>query len=443
MSASLVEQAVQRYGVDAFLAALSPALRARLPFEWRAWARPEQLPPPGDYRTWFVKAGRGFGKSRTGAEWAREKARVMPGSHGALVAPTAADVRDVMVRALLTPWNGGQLEEVPLYEPSKRLVTWKNGTTATTYSADEPERLRGPQHHWAWADEVGSWRYVDAWDQLQFGLRLGTRAQACVTGTPRTTELVKRILKLPSTVVTHGSTFDNAANLDPHSLEEMKARYAGTRLGRQELEGILLEDIEGALWTHSMIEKARRDKAPELSRVVVAVDPSGSAKRTADEAGIVVVGTGPCGCLGRQELHAFVLEDLSGRYNPSDMGGKAVGAYHRWKASRLVAEDNFGGKIIEDLVRLIDSTVAYRAVHASRGKIIRAEPVSALYEQGKVHHVGLHRELEDEMCSFAPLVSTESPGRLDAMVWGVTDLMLGEGTASFGFDSFSGGRRTF
>lgn len=444
MSASILEFAVRKHGtVDAFLAALTDEQRKLLPYEWGAWARPEQLAPSGDWRTWFVMAGRGFGKTRTGAEWARMKAQAMPGSHGALVGATAADVRDVMVRALLSPWNGGLLVEVPSYEPSKRLVTWKNGSTATCYSADEPERLRGPQHHWAWPDELGSWRYEDAWDQLQFGLRLGTRAQACVTGTPRATELVKRILKLPSTIVTRGSTFDNANNLDATSVEEMRARYGGTRLGRQELLGELLEDVEGALWTHGLIDRARKDVPPELTRVVVAVDPSGSAKKTADEAGIVVVGIGNCACLGRQELHAFVLEDLTGRYNPRDMGEKAVNAYHRWQASKLVAEDNFGGKIVEDLVRLIDRTVAYKAVHASRGKIIRAEPVAALYEQGKVHHVGLHRELEDEMCGYAPLTSTQSPGRLDALVWGVTDTMLGEGVAGFGNATFKSIRRAF
>lgn len=367
----------------------------------------------------------------------------MPGSHGALVGATAADVRDVMVRALITPWNGGALEEIPVYEPSKRLVSWRNGTTATCYSADEPERLRGPQHHWGWGDEVGSWRYPDAWDQFQFGLRLGVRAQAIVTGTPRATELVKRILKLPSTVITSGTIYDNAHNLDASSVAEMKARYEGTRLGRQELLGELLEDVEGALWRHEMIDRARREAVPTLIRVVVAVDPSGSAKRTADEAGIVVVGLGDCHCLGRPDRHAFVLEDLTGRFNPRDMGQRAIDAYHRWQASRLVAEDNFGGKIVEDLVRLIDDTVAYRAVHASRGKIVRAEPVSALYEQGRVHHVGLHRELEDEMCGYAPLTSTESPGRLDALVWGITDLMLGESTASFGTETWAPPRRTF
>jgi phage terminase large subunit-like protein len=387
-------------------------------------------------------AGRGFGKTRTGAEWARMKATTMPGSHGALVGATAADVRDVMVRALMSPWNGGQLDEVPCYEPSKRLVTWRNGSTATTYSADEPERLRGPQHHWAWPDELGSWRYPDAWDQLQFGLRLGTRAQACVTGTPRATDLVKRILRLPSTVITRGSTFDNAANLDATSVQEMKDRYGGTRLGRQELMGELLEDVEGALWTHAMIERARRKDHPALSRIVVAVDPAGSAKRTADEAGIVVAGIGMCSCMGEPAEHAFVLEDLTGRYSPRDMGSKAVDAYHRHQADRLVAEDNFGGQIVADLIALIDRRVAYQRVHASRGKMVRAEPVAALYEQGKVHHVGMFAEMEDEQCSYSGDPSDGSPGRLDALVWAITDLMLGEPTASFG-EGFKPPRRSF
>lgn len=426
MGASILEAAVRGHGAANVLARYTTTEWVAIQRDWSLWARPDQLEPEGQHRTWVVCAGRGAGKTRTGAEWVRMMAALFPGCHIALIAPTAADARDVMVRALLTPWQGGALAEVPVYEPSKRSVTWKNGSWCTTYSAEEPERLRGPQHHFGWADEVGAWQYADTWDQFQFGLRLGNNARAIVTTTPRPTDLVKMLLHRDnqSVVVTRASTFDNAANLDSHSIEEMRRKYDGTRLGRQELHAELLEDVEGALWTHGVIDKTRRSEVSTLRRIVVAVDPSGSAKRTADEAGIVVAGIGECSCLGRIDNHAFVLEDLTGRYSPRDMGAKAIAAYHKYKASRLVAEDNFGGKIIEDLVQLIDPRVAYRAVHASRGKLVRAEPVAALYEQGRVHHVGLHKELEDEMCGYAPLVSHESPGRLDAMVWALTDLML-------------------
>jgi phage terminase large subunit-like protein len=274
-------------------------------------------------------------------------------------------------------------------------------------------------------------------------MRMGHRPRVVASTTPRPIPLIRRLLKDPATVVTRGSTYDNSANLSASFLEAVKARYDGTRLGRQELYAELLDDVEGALWNHALIDKGRRTEPPMLSRIVVGVDPSGSAKRTADEAGIVVAGMGPCSCLGRPDIHAFVLEDMTGRYSPNDMGRKAVDAYHRYRASRLVAEDNYGGVLIHDLIRLIDPRVAYKAVHATRGKLVRAEPVAALYEQGRVHHVGLWRELEDEMCSYAPLVSTESPGRLDALVWALTDLMLGEGNAGFGDTNWTPPKRMF
>jgi len=429
MAESLVQTALRKLGPEGLVKQLSPEALATLRRSWEAWARPEQQAPPGRWRTWFVLAGRGFGKSRTGAEWCRRKALEMPGSHGALIAATAADARDVMALAMTSAWNGGLLDErdpgMPIYEPSKRKLTWKNGSTATLYSAEKPDRLRGPQHHWGWGDEIAAWQYRDAWDQFQFGLRLGDCAQACVTSTPRPIELIKQILKEATTVVSHGSTFDNHSNLDRYSLAELRRRYDGTRLGRQELYGHVLEDIEGALWSHDLIDLHRLRISPGgFRRIVVAIDPAGSAKKTADEAGIIVAGISDRG--GRSERQGFLLEDLTGRYSPRDMIARAIAAYHHWGADRLVAEDNFGGQMIHDLVTLTDPTVAYRSVHASRGKIVRAEPVAALYEQGRIHHVGLFRELEDEMCSYAPLLSTISPGRMDALVWAITDLMLGE-----------------
>lgn len=336
-----------------------------------------------------------------------------------------------MVRALVTPWKGGQLDEVPSYEPSKRLVSWRNGSTATCYSADEPERLRGPQHHWAWPDEIGSWRYADAWDQLQFGLRLGERARACVTGTPRSTEIVRRILKLPSTVITRGTIFDNAHNLDAASVAEMKARYSGTRLGRQELLGELLEDVVGALWTFSMIDDHRVQTAPDCARVVVGVDPSGKSE-DGDMQGIVVAGKGHDG-------HLYVLADRSTMGTPDAWGRRAVQAYVDFKADRIVGERNYGGDmvrhVIETSARQMGVRVAYEDVTATRGKVVRAEPISALYEQGRGHHVGEHRELEEQMREYVP-ESGKSPDRMDALVWAATALMIGEPLASFGASSF-------
>lgn len=443
MADSLLAAAVRRHGAERVLeqlrAEFGDAAMEALPYQWELWARPEQLPPEGDWLFWLLLAGRGAGKTRTGAEWCRAQAKEMPGSHGALIAPTAADARDVMVKALLgcsAPWEGCN------YEPSKRRVVWANGTTATLYSAEEPDRLRGPQHHWAWPDEIAAWQYADeVFDMLMMTMRMGERPRVVLSTTPRPIPLIRRLLKDPGCIVTRGSTFDNAQNLSKTFIEAVKARYEGTRLGRQELYAELLDDVEGALWTHDMIDKSRRPAPGELTRIVVAVDPSGSAKRTADEAGIVVAGIGPCNCLGRQDVHGFVLEDLTGRFSPRDMGQRAIDSYHKWQASRLVAEDNFGGVMIRDLMALIDPRVAYKSVHASRGKIVRAEPVSALYEQGRVHHVGMFPELEDELCSYAPLVSTESPGRLDALVWALTDLMLGESNASFGALPFRAPRR--
>lgn len=432
MSESLVEAAIRKYGIEHFVSLLSPEQQTQLRFEWAAWARPNQLAPDGDWSTWLFLAGRGFGKTRLGVEWMRSIAEENPAARIGIIAPTAADARDIVVEgesgvmAKCPPWF------YPVYEPSKRRITWPNGAQAAVYSAEEADRLRGPQHHAVLCDELASWDNADeVWDMMQFGLRLGGRPRVLVTTTPRPTDLIKRLVADKTTVITKGSTLDNRANLPKAFLQSIISKYEGTRLGRQEIYAELLDDVEGALWNYGMIEKCRVKVAPELTRIVVAIDPSGSAKKTADTAGIVVAGIGPCMCLGRLDTHAFVLEDLTKRYSPRDMGEVAIAAYHKYHADRLVAEDNFGGKIIEDLVELIgQGRVSYKAVHASRGKIVRAEPVAALYEQGRVHHVGMFKGtdmdpgLEDEMCQYAPLTSTESPGRLDAMVWAITDLML-------------------
>ncbi len=360
-------------------------------------------------------AGRGFGKTRTLCEWAHRRAMDRPGSRGAMVAATAADVRDVLVEgesgllAITPPW------ERPAYEPSKRRVTWPNGSQATLFSADVPERLRGPQYHWAVADELAVWRYEEAWDMLQLGVRLGDDPRIVVGTTPRPTPTVRALLNDPETVVTRGSTYANAANLAPRFLARIRAQYEGTRLGRQEIEGELLEDTPGALWSLALIESTRAREAPELYRVVVGVDPS--ATSPGDEAGIIVAGLASNG-------HAYVLGDASLQGSPNEWGSAAVKAYHQYEADRLVAEVNNGGEMVELTIRTVDDRVSYKPVYASRGKRTRAEPVSALYEQGKVHHVGALAQLEDEMCHWVP--GDPSPNRMDALVWTLTELMLND-----------------
>jgi phage terminase large subunit-like protein len=359
-----------------------------------------------------------------------------------------------MVSAIMTPWRGGALtaEQIPKHEPSKRLLTWSNGSTASTYSADEPDSLRGPQHDFCLCDELAAWQYASAtWHEgVKMGLRgsgrvPNIRPRAIVTTTPRPTPIIRELLRSSGTVITRGSTFDNAANLPAGYIADMMERYEGTRIGRQELHAEVLDDVEGALWNHGMIETARVCHCPQLVRVVVALDPSGSGKKTADEVGMVIAGIA-------EDRHVYVLEDLSGRYSPMDMAKKAIAAYRAHSASRVVAEVNFGGQMIEDLIRSVDQTVSYRPVTATRGKIVRAEPVAALYEQGKVHHVGMFAGLEDELCSFSPmvesrrpgqLVASKSPGRLDALVWAITDLALGESPSSLGARAFKGPSFTF
>lgn len=407
---------------------LSKTQAEDLQHDWRFWARPEQLPPPGDWTTWLVLAGRGFGKTRCGAEWVRASVcGATPLGAGAyrrvaLVAETAADARDIMVEG-----EGGLLAVHPKtfrpnYEPSKRRLTWPNGATAMLFNAVEPDQLRGPQHDLAWADELAKWRHAQAaWDQLQFGLRLGVRPRQCVTTTPRPIKTLKTILEDANTVITRGASYDNFANLAPAFIERIVRRYEGTRLGRQELNGEILADTPGALWTRAMIESLRIEEPPDLVRVVIAIDPAASSSAESDETGIVVAGLGADG-------HGFVLEDLSLRGTPDAWGRAAVAAFGRWHADRIVGEVNNGGEMIEHVIRTVDPNVSYKAVRASRGKVVRAEPVAALDEQGRVHHVGCFPALEDQMCAFVADGEREADGlatdRLDARVWAITELML-------------------
>lgn len=389
--------------------------------DWSLWARENQLPPAGDWRTWLMLAGRGYGKTRTGAEWIRAQVEAGRAGRLALIGPTAADVRDVMVEgesgllAICPPWHR------PKYEPSKRRITWPNGALATCYSADEPDRLRGPQHDAGWADEPASWRYPDAWDMFQFGLRLGHDPRAVVTGTPKPVALIRDLLALPTTVVTRGSTYENRANLAPAFLDAIVRKYEGTRLGRQELNAELLDDHPDALWHRgTMLDAFRVTRAPDLERIVVAIDPSATA--TGDEAGIVVAGRSADG-------QGYVLDDRSLHASPEGWARAAIAAYHTHHADRIVAESNQGGEMVRVTLQTVDRAVPITLVHASRGKYTRAEPVSSLYQQGKVHHVGTFAALEDELCNWTP--GDASPNRLDALVWALTDLLLGQTVAGF------------
>jgi len=358
---------------------------------WAAIARPNHLPPPADWwQIWLLLAGRGFGKTRTLAEWVCTQVASGLARRIALVAATAADARDVLVEG-----ESGILSVAPpcfrpVYESSKRRLTWPNGAIATTYSAEEPERLRGPQHDAAVCDELGSWSRPETWDMLQFGLRLGRNPRCLVATTPRPTKLIRDLLAREGrdVVVTRGSTYENRANLAPGFFNQIIRKYEGTRLGRQELNAELLEDTPGALWSHGVIDAARQAAAPNLARIVVAIDPATSSGEDADETGIVVVGRDHQG-------HGYVLADASGKYQPIEWAKIAIDAYRTHHADRIVAERNNGGDMVEATIRTVDPNVPVTTVWASRGKVTRAEPVSALYEQGRMHHVGLFPQLED------------------------------------------------
>lgn len=412
---------------DAFVRSLTADEAALLEYNWAGfWARPKQLPPPGDWRFWLILAGRGFGKTRCGAEWVIDQVTNQGARRVALVASTAGDARDVMVEgesgilACSPPWFR------PVWKPSNRRLEWPNGAIATTFTAEEPELLRGPQHEIAWADELAKWRYAEAWDQLLFGLRLGTNPRAVITTTPKPTPLIKELAADPLCAVTRGSTFENKGNLAPQFLDALLKKYAGTRLGRQELEAEILDDAPGALWKRvEMIDELRASAAPELQRIVVAIDPSVSADSANAETGIVVAGRGRDG-------HAYVLADGSlEQPTPAQWGTQALGLYTSHKADRIVGEVNNGGDLVEANVKAAargDGSrppipYSFKKVHASRGKAIRAEPVAALYEQKLVHHVGFLPKLEDQMCQWEPGVSTWSPNRVDALVWALTEIM--------------------
>lgn len=388
---------------------------------WLTTARPSQLPPPGEnWQSWLLLAGRGFGKTRAGAEEFVWQLLRHENWRGAIVAPTAADARDTCVEGESGILSVLPPECVQTWNRSQGEIFLKNGSSCKLFSADAPERLRGPQHHMAWCDELGAWRQGDAFDQLRFGLRLGRTPRLIVTTTPRPTPLVRDLLAREGqgVVVTRGTTFDNAAHLASAALAELRARYDGTRLGRQELYAELIDDVPGALWTHGQLDALRVKAAPPLARIVIAIDPAVTAAAASDRTGIVAAGLAADG-------QAYVLADLSGRYAPSDWAARVAGLYESLEADLVIGEVNQGGDLVENVLRATAPQLPFHAVRASRGKMLRAEPVAAFYERGLVHHVGLLPALEDEMCRFAPsLLASESPDRVDALVWALSELLL-------------------
>ena len=383
-------------------------------YDWDFNARPKQKLPPGAWQYWLILAGRGFGKTRTGSETVRSWIKKYPIVN--LIGATSDDARDIMIEG-----ESGILaicpnHERPTYLAHKRQLVWPNGAKSLVFTADEPERLRGKQHMKIWLDELAAWRYPESWDQAMLGLRLGDNPQAVITTTPKPTKLIKELASDKNTVITTGSTYENQTNLAPTFLATIVSRYEGTRLGRQELNAEILADNPGALWKRAQIDELRVTKAPALKRIVVAIDPAVTGNADSDETGITVTGLG-------SDDHGYLLADLSMRGTPEEWARTAVNAYHDWKADRIIGETNNGGDMIETVIRMVDRNVAYKAVHASRGKITRAEPISALYEQGRCHHVGFFPVLEDQMADYDPNTSKYSPDRMDALVWGFIELM--------------------
>ena len=406
---------------EASLAGQPARLIAEIATHWPAWSRPEQRLPAGDRTYWLIKSGRGWGKTRTGAETVRQW--IADGhNYVNLIGATADDARDIMVQGESGILSVCPAWERPEYKISQRKLIWPNGAESLIFTADEPERLRGKQSAKLWCDELAAWRYPDAWDQAKFGLRLGRHPQAIITTTPRPTKIVREIMADAATVITSGGTWANAANLAGSYLTAVLRRYEGTRLGRQEIDGDLLDDNPGALFKRSDIDAGRRYDIPNLTRVVVALDPATTSHEGSDDTGIVIAGIADVGGI----THGYILADLTCHDTPDGWARLAVDAYRLARADRIIGEANNGGDMIEALIRAVDPTVSYRKVTATRGKVIRAEPVAALYEQGRIHHVGELPKLEDEMCEWDPLdKSARSPNRLDALVWALTELMLG------------------
>jgi len=395
---------------------------------WRSTARPEQLAPPGDWTTWVFCGGRGAGKTRSGAEWVIERVASGKSPFVHLIAPTVADVRDVMLEGPGGLMTISPSHMRPVYQPSLRKLTWPNGAVGLLFSADEPDRLRGPQCATAWIDELCAMRTCqEILDNMYFGLRVGKDPRCLITTTPRPLRPFKALLARDGqdVVVTRSSSYRNRDNLAPAFFAQIVSKYEGTRLGRQEIEAEILTDTPGALWHLERIEELRVRRGPQAyQRVVVAVDPAVTFGPDSDETGIVVAALA-------QDGQAYVLDDLSGRYPPSEWALRAIRSYRMHYADCIVGEVNNGGALIEHTLRSVDPAIPFKAVHASRGKMVRAEPVSALYERGLVHHVGVFGPLEDQLTSYDGVRSGTSPDRLDALVWGLTELILGPPPGGF------------
>lgn len=450
---ALLHQAKAAGKLPEFIAALTDDEALNLLHDWSLWARPSQLTPEGLWDVWLILAGRGFGKTRTGAEFVRDEVQSGRAMRIHLVAATAQDARDVMVEGESGLLAISHPKWTPVYQPSRRLVTWPNGAMAKLFSAEKPNRLRGPQCDLAWADEIAAWqRMRETWDNLRFGLRLGPHPRVVVTTTGKPRRLLHELVTEPGSHVTRGSLYENQKNLAPSFIRTILRKYEGTRLGRQEIGGELLMDVPGALWNRELLEAGRVKECPPLERIVVAIDPAVTVSTSSNETGIIVAGVarGP-----DRTPHGYVVRDLSGFWNANQWARKAVTAYRELKADRIIGEVNNGGDLIEEQLKVVDRNVPYRAVHATRGKRKRAEPVAALSEQGRLHLVGVFPELEDQMCSFnpneqgdddnddqeappardetgalvGPTFTGGSPDRVDALVWAMFDLIIDRGEA--------------
>ncbi|MFO6463679.1 DNA-packaging protein [Jannaschia sp. KMU-145] len=416
----------------AWIADLEDGEAAALPWLFDFWAMEHQLPPGGDWRTWVIMGGRGAGKTRAGSEWVRaqvEGSRPLQAGVArrvALVGETYEQVRDVMVEGESGILACSPPDRRPVWKAGQRKLIWPNGAEAQAFSAYDPEALRGPQFDAAWLDELAKWGRAEAtWDMLQFGLRLGDDPRAVVTTTPRNVDVLKLLLGRESTVVTHAPTEANRAHLANGFLEEVRARYGGTRIGRQELDGVLLDDVEGAFWTTAALDACRTEDCPAFDRIVVGVDPAVSSGAASDETGIVVVGVTTQG--PPAEWRAWVLEDATvAAASPTEWAAAVAAAYDRWGADRVVAEGNQGGDMIEAVLRQVAPTIAYRKVTAREAKGARAEPVAALYEQNRVKHLRDLGRLEDQMCRMSRLghAGAGSPDRVDALVWALWEAIL-------------------
>lgn len=395
---------------------------------WIKTARAKQLPPKEDYFIWLILAGRGWGKTRTGAQDIALYALRNPNTISAVIAPTFGDLRRVCFGG-----QSGLLSIIPKecyasdfgtsgYASSICEIRLANGSKIVGYASINVERLRGPQFHRAWCDELASWQYPEAFDQLMFGLRLGENPKCVITTTPKPTPLIKKLIERQDVHVTKGNTFENEANLAKSALSMLKSRYEGTSLGRQELYAEVLEDVDGALFNRANIDQNRVEKPPPLSKIVIGIDPAVTSNKNSDETGLIVAGRTDDG-------QYYILDDRSGIYSPDNWIKKALMLYYEYEANYIVAEVNNGGDLIEKLLRTQDSKVPYKAVRSSRGKMLRAEPISSLYEQNKVHHVGVWKELEEQMCIYTGNTIT-SPDRLDALVFAITSLQS-SGSAVF------------